>query len=183
MMTEASLQTRFLILDCVVRPEHLRSLARQRRTCPAARKGRAMCAGSDIITIRRALETYEDIDVNFAGSRESELLKVLFWQDVRNKHATAPSHNCQCPSVFTWLSSHTSFGSIMSCIIYGECSSGRIIRASTKSLTLFRAMPGPDQRSGGGRGPEVCGHTGRVRQPVAAGRLENEPAAAREEAA
>jgi len=33
-------------------------------------------AGSDLITIRRALEVYEDIDVNFAGSRESELLKV-----------------------------------------------------------------------------------------------------------
>ena len=32
--------------------------------------------GRDIISIQRALEAYEDIDVNFAGSRESELLKV-----------------------------------------------------------------------------------------------------------
>jgi hypothetical protein len=43
---------------------------------PCTTDADANCAGSDIITIRRALETYEDIDVNFAGSRESELLKV-----------------------------------------------------------------------------------------------------------
>ena len=37
---------------------------------------RGVCAGKDIIGIQRALEMYEDIDVNFSGSRESELLKV-----------------------------------------------------------------------------------------------------------
>ena len=36
----------------------------------------ALYTGKDIIGIQRALEMYEDIDVNFPGSRESELLKV-----------------------------------------------------------------------------------------------------------
>ncbi len=33
-------------------------------------------AGSDEIGIQRAIEKYEDIDLQFAGSREGNLLKV-----------------------------------------------------------------------------------------------------------
>ena len=35
-----------------------------------------MAAASDSIAIRSALERYEDIDINFQGSREGNLLKV-----------------------------------------------------------------------------------------------------------
>lgn len=33
-------------------------------------------AAGDEVAIRSALERYEDIDMNFAGSREAKLLKV-----------------------------------------------------------------------------------------------------------
>ena len=54
-------------------------------------------AGSDQIAIQRAIEKYEDIDLQFAGSREGNLLRVRI-----GKTRLAPPPCSAVPACVSW---------------------------------------------------------------------------------